>query len=282
MTGPHNESMLDAKLQAIERLIAEDAGARGIGPLVQWGQLGAAARALLHAPRVVIVCGFFIPPAMAGETDGPPGALALHQALAALGSEVVQLTDARNRPLLAALGLTPLYTTWAEVLATGSPTHLVGVERPGRAADGRYYNMRGLDISPFTEPLDEPFLEAARNGMVTVGIADGGNEIGMGRVADLVRRYVPQGQRIASVVPADHLIVAGVSNWGCYGLVGALSLLSGRDLLPSAAAAADAVTRIVAAGAVDGQSWRSEATVDGLPLAKSLSVLEHIRRCIGA
>lgn len=267
-------------MQAIERLIAEDAGGRGIGPLVQWGQLGAAARALLHAPRVVIVSGFFIPAAMAGETDGPPGALALQQALAALGSEVVQLTDARNRPLLAALAVRPLYTAWAEVLAGGSPTHLLGVERPGRAADGRYYNMRGLDISATTEPLDEPFLAAGRDGRVTVGIADGGNEIGMGCVADLVRRHVPQGQRIASVVPADHLIVAGVSNWGCYGLAGALSLLSGRDLLPSAQAAADAVTRIVAAGAVDGQTWRNEATVDGLPLAKSLSVLESIRRCI--
>ena len=37
--------------------------------------------------------------------------------------------------------------------------------------------------------------------------------------------------RIASVVRVDHLVVAGTSNWGAYGIVAGLERLTGRLLL---------------------------------------------------
>jgi hypothetical protein len=271
-------------IQELERLVAQDPGRRGIGALVQPGHLAAAARALLGvgrgAGRVLIAGGFYVVEAGAGETDGPPGVKALGQALDRLGAQPLYVTDALNRPLFESLGLAPLHEHAPGLLAGLAPAALVAIERVGRAADGRYYNMRARDISAVTAPLDDLFLEAATLGLPTVGIGDGGNEIGMGRVTALVRQRVPAGDRIACVVPTEHLIVAGVSNWGAWGLTGALGVLAGRDLLPSAAEVRADLRALLAAGAVDGVTRRPEPTVDGLPLDASLAVLEAIRAVV--
>jgi UDP-N-acetylmuramoylalanine--D-glutamate ligase len=63
--------------------------------------------------------------------------------------------------------------------------------------------------------------------------------------------------------------------------VGALSVLEGRDLLPSVAECDSALRRLVEiGGAVDGVTHRREPTVDGLELSVSLRMLESIRRQI--
>jgi D-glutamate cyclase-like, C-terminal len=267
------------RFSAIERIIAEDPRQRGIARLVQWGSLEAAARVLAPAQRVGIVSGFFLLVPQRGETDGPPGARAIGHALQALGAETAYITDAPNAPLFEALGLT--VTPYAPDLPQRlGLTHLLATERPGRAADGHYYSMSGRDVTPFTEPIDELFLRAPALGIPTVAIGDGGNEIGMGNVRALVERDVPNGATIASVVPVDHLIVAGVSNFGAYGLVAALSLLAGRDLLPSAEQAAGDVHACVAAGGCCGHTFRNEPLVDGLPLEATLEMLARLRACL--
>jgi hypothetical protein len=85
----------------------------------------------------------------------------------------------------------------------------------------------------------------------------------------LIAREVPHGDTIACVTSCDHLVVAGVSNWGAYGLMAALAVVRpdwAPRLSPSLTAARDlAVTRAVVerASAVDGVTARREATVDG-------------------
>ncbi|HEX9843137.1 MAG TPA: DUF4392 domain-containing protein [bacterium] len=267
------------RIGAIERIIAEDPRERGIAKLVQWGALEAAAHRLLSAGRVGIVSGFFLPVPQRGETDGPPGAKAIGEALQALGATAVYITDAPNAPLFEALGLA--VTRYAAgLLDTLALTHLLATERPGRAADGHYYSMSGRDLTPHTAPIDELFLQAPAHHIPTVAIGDGGNEIGMGNVQALVHRDVPNGERIASIVRADHLIVAGVSNFGAYGLVAALSVLAGRDLLPSAEQAQGDVLACVAAGACCGHTFRNEPLVDGLPLEATGAMVERLRACL--
>jgi hypothetical protein len=267
---------LDA-VSRIERIVARDPARRGIANLVQWGALGAAARLLWGTRHAGIISGFFLPGPGTGETDGPPGAKALGLALEKLGAHVVYLTDTWNAPLFAALGLDRIEVYRPRMLAGLGVTHLVSIERAGRAQDGRYYSMAARDISEFTAPLDELFLEARMLHMATIAIGDGGNEIGMGNVRERVRSDVPHGEKIACVVECDRLVVAGVSNWGAYGLVGALSVLAGRDLLPSAAQAEEDIRALVRAGAADGQTFRNEPTVDSQSLADNLALLEEIR-----
>ena len=70
-------------------------------------------------------------------------------------------------------------------------------------------------------------FSAKKSGKITtIGIGDGGNEIGMGKVHQQVIEHIQNGQNIASTVATDHLVTAGVSNWGGSALVAALRILN--------------------------------------------------------
>jgi hypothetical protein len=198
----------------------------------------------------------------------------------------------------------------ASMLARLRPTHLVAVERPGRTARGQYLSMRGHDVTPWNRPIDELFVLAMRAAAVrsggrrprsdgdfprgsdratghgsrrrtvrpvTIGVGDGGNEIGMGNVrARLVRKRSPLAS-IASVVRVHHLVVGGTSNWGAYGLVAALAREVGRDLLHAPSLEARLIDACVRAGAIDGITRQAEPTVDGLDVSAHAAVVELLR-----
>src|SRR5579863_1095463 len=126
---------------ALEQIAARDPGQRGIANLVQWGALAAAARALWGTRHAGIVSGFYLPIPKVGETDGPPGAKAIGRALEKLGASVVYVTDQWNAPLFVALGLDRVWVYRPGMLNELGVTHLVSLERPVSAADGRNYSM---------------------------------------------------------------------------------------------------------------------------------------------
>ena len=105
----------------------------------------------------------------------------------------------------------------------------------------------------------------------TIGVGDGGNEIGMGRVADYaISGVVAHGESIACTVAADQLVVAGTSNWGAHALVCAMRALGCPQVEPYLEpdwhrAVLDA---IVAAGGLDGVHMTNVPTVDGLDPAR--------------
>jgi hypothetical protein len=162
------------------------------------------------------------------------------------------------------------------LLKQHAPTHLVSIERPGRTAGGDYLSARGQTVRPWNAPIDALFIGTPRR-IRTIGVGDGGNEIGMGNVRARIGRAGALARTIASVVKVDHLVVAGTSNWGAYGIVAELSALTGRPLLHSADEEEKMVQACVDAGAVDGLTKRPEATVDGLPLEAHVGMLELLR-----
>jgi len=278
----------------IDHLLALDPGRRGIASFFVRKGAVRAAEALVRSRRVLITTGFALGPGLP-ETDGPPGAASLGRALRLLGKRVSFVTDAVTVPplegALRALGekasiLTfhaPAAKAEAEarrLLASEEPSHLVSIERPGRARDGDYRSARGESVREWNAPLDALFLVPRRR-LVTVGIGDGGNEIGMGNVHARIVRGSPLGRTTASVVKVDHLVVAGTSNWGAYGVIAELSRLAGRDLLHSADDERRMVEACVAAGAVDGITRRRAPTVDGLPLDAHVGMLELLRLIAG-
>ncbi|MEX0586692.1 MAG: glutamate cyclase domain-containing protein, partial [Pirellulales bacterium] len=123
--------------------------------------------------------------------------------------------------------------------------------------------------------------------VTTIGIGDGGNEIGMGSFRwDVLRRALggePAG-RIVCRIAADHAILAGVSNWGAYALALAVCRLSERvDLAATYTTASQRrlIETIVAeTDAVDGVTKKREATVDGIALADYLATLADLRRVL--
>lgn len=277
----------------VEAVIQRDAG-RGIAPLAEAAR-GGLTRAVnmiqrSQSPVVCILTGFFIPDAdpPAPETDGPPGAVALAQLLGEAGIRTHLLTDARCAGVLklTAGSIAPVHVvddeTTAEsmraILIDEGVTHLVLVERPGPAADGETYNMRGEVISPFVTPMRR-LLEAPP--WETIAIGDGGNELGMGSLAtDLVGQTIKHGARIHCVVPCDALIVAGVSNWGAIALGAAIASRSRDVELRLVARHAELLGAAIAGGAVDGATRRREFSVDGLPEEAHAAVLAQIEAAL--
>jgi hypothetical protein len=286
---------MPAALDPVETLCALDLGGRGMTRLVVPGAMAAAAHSLARSQRVVLVTGFVARPAWAAETDGPSGTVVLGRALRRIGARVVYLADPPVAPLLDAclralseprdLVMVPAEPGAAlrmarQAVGAFAPTHLVAIERPGRAVDGGYYNLRGGSVTAVNAPLDALFLRRPP-GTVTVGVGDGGNEIGMGRVRARVVRDVPNGAKIASVVRTDHLIVAGTSNWGAWGLAAHLAMATGRALLHTAREEARLTRAMIRAGAVDGITGAARPSVDNLPVGLHQALLEILRGLVG-
>ena len=123
--------------------------------------------------------------------------------------------------------------------------------------------MRGFDIDRWTAPLSR----LTRLGLHVIGIGDGGNEIGMGRLDSIViEDVVEHGERIACMVPADELIVSGTSNWGGHALVCAMYAMGCRRAAPLLDVAwhRSVLADVARAGGLDGVTMRNTPTVDGL------------------
>jgi hypothetical protein len=255
-----------------------------------------ACRSIAETPQPVlcIVTGFFIPHAQppCGETDGPLGAIFLARALTSLGISATLITDlyclGSLKRGLDACGLgssilvkslpppmiywtNSLDVTWRHLSNRMGVTHLLALERVGPGSDGRCRNMRGLDITAQNYPAHLIFEDAARRmpPLCTIGIGDGGNEIGMGKIPpEVIARGIPHGGRIACRVPTDHLIVGGVSNWGAYALAAGVALLR-RQRLPvslfDVERERELLRIMVEQGPlVDGVTAKPTVTVDGL------------------
>jgi hypothetical protein len=299
MSQKRNEAAL--RIGAIEQAVCRDVGRRTQRLIdATSGELLAAAESLAGASSVGLITGFFVPrgDVAAPETDGPVGTALLAAALAACGVQVRIAVDtpcaAAVRAAVAAAGegavavdeialgdaaaIDRTITAWRDARVD----HAISIERCGRGLDGKPRNMRGVDISPWTASLDDLYLAG---GWTRIAVGDGGNEMGMGKLPRaLIAAEVPNGAAIASVTSCDHLIVAGVSNWGAYGLMAALALLrpdwQGK-VLPFLTAERDlAVTRatVEQAGAVDGVTARREATVDGFGPEIHGKLIEGLRR----
>jgi hypothetical protein len=121
----------------------------------------------------------------------------------------------------------------------------------------------------------------------TIGIVDGGNEIGCGNIPwSVLRQAIKQGpaERTACCVPTDATIIAGVSNWGAYALGAAVAATTG-DGNAVAAWTPDRLRAVIErmvheAGAVDGVTKVRQATVDGLPLDVELGMLDEIHSLV--
>lgn len=264
-------------------ILSEDKrGVSELRPFLPADYCDQAARYVLdHPGRVAIITGFYILTAGQHETDGPPGAIAMGNALQELGSQVTYVTDCHTAPMMrkwledrAEVVDFPIAAekesreAASQLLADLRPDLLITIERCGRNANDVYLNMLSRDITEFTARLDYLF----EHGVPSVGIGDGGNEIGMGNVAE----HIPPVDRLPdepAISTVDRLVLASVSNWGGYGLVAAISSLVGRNLLPSIEEDARLLAEMVDDGAVDGGSGQNRYYVDNFTLEENAELL---------
>lgn len=198
--------------------------------------------------------------------------------------------------------------------AEGSPPYLIALERVGpshtpsslarqpsftaavRAEfehlvptgdQDQYHTMRGRIITDKMQPAHLFFEQAvAIPGMKTLGIGDGGNEIGMGKIPwDVIRRNVPNGGLVACRVPTDYLIVAGISNWGAYGLAAGAWHLRGRmppaDLFDPEREHELLRVMVEQGPLVDGVLGRAAVSVDGIEFDRYAEPLRQMKKLLG-
>ena len=312
----------DEKLTAILATVQTDPGNRGLARdpadnlfSAHPGDFATACKSIADHPEPAldVFTGFFIPtaepPAM--ETDGPLGAVFLARALMPLGVHVSISAETTCRAALshglkAAKLSAHKLTAWdvdpdpggnlkprlvnAAPLTRGQPrvrTHYVALERVGPAADGRCYTMRGRDITDQMAPVETLFSAARFGRTKTIGIGDGGNEIGMGKIAhETIAKNVANGDQIHCRVATDYLVVAGISNWGAYALAAGVYVL--RNETPAAEVfdadrERDILEVMVSEGPlVDGVTSRQTATVDGLSWDEYAKPLLRIREILAS
>lgn len=303
----------DEKLAAILAAVQTDPGNRGLARdpddnlfTATAGDFAAACRSIYEqpVPALDLTTGFYIPTAEppAFETDGPLGCAFLLRAMPVLGYQACVLSPAEcSLAIAAALETVKGLAVWQServvpggaFLQTGNPwpgypgTHDLAIEVVGPAGDGRCYSMRGRDVTDHPRPTHHPREASDPWRVATIGIGDGGNEIGMGRVPhETVVKNIPNGHLIHCRVPTDHLIVAGVSNWGAYALAAGLFVLNGieppRDLFDPDRERAILAVMVQAGPLVDGVTGKQTATVDGLSWEDYARPLVRIREILEA
>lgn len=313
---------LDIACRGVIAPIYEAATIRQEGPLVL-----KAAETLLQRVKpgdaVFIATGWVDQPLVDpghGETDGPPGALALARALRVIcKARPIILTDAclvdgisqmaraagfqcvepenlhysitMNK--LLTLSVLPFPEDWdaaqeeaIRLFDEFLPAACIAIERGGMNEKGVIHNMAGMDTNASQAKLDAVFLLAPRRGVFTLGIGDGGNEIGMANVAASIRKFIPFGNQCAcgcggGLVPASEvnlLMPAAVSNWGVYALTAMLAAVSGRqEALPDSARAKRVLEAAAAAGFHDAIYGEVCGSVDGTPLETQLAIVQLMR-----
>lgn len=277
----------------LDEAMRYDPGNRGLLANAPANPLDRLQEALQEITGVVILTGFPVRLGLhnfTGETDGPLGAANLAFAFESIGVPVWLLTDeeaywvvnaavtrrgCKCRPLML-----PKYEAdefIAAQLDAIKPSHVLTIERPGKARDGHYHNMRGGIIDAMFVDASS-IIEAARErGITTISIGDGGNEIGMGALAETIEKYVPHGDAICAREVADIALISGVSNWWGWGVSALLSRMYGINLLPSDDMERGMLHEMVLAGSVDGCTKKPEETVDNLPMEVHMGVLSNVR-----
>jgi len=256
-------------------------GMKTVQPHLEPGYCLRAAQLLRHCKGNIFI-GTGFPVVDTFETDGPVGSIALYESLDALGANPIIVC---GKPISEALS--DKYRVHEirvgdndqreqealDALEKYQPEAIISIERPGQAADGGYYNMRGESISPRTACFDT-FLNLSQ--CPTIAVGDGGNEIGMGNVIEALKGL----NIVPCTTTCDELIVADVSNWGAYGIISFLSIWNERDLLKEIKPL-DILKYISSLGSVDGVTRINQLTEDGLAVTEGESVLLELRQACG-
>lgn len=267
---------------------------------------------------VIITSGFRIPPRYIQETDGPPGVAALARILSLnFNAKPLILIEEESKEIftsaLTGIGMNVTEDTneffnklgnvlikpfpkekekaneeSQKILDKYKPSLLISIEKAGRNDKGEYHTMRGFNISAQHIKIEALVERAKEQGILTIGIGDGGNEVGMGNIKTTVEEYVPNAKMcqcpckggIAAESKVDILVVAAVSNWGAYGIEACISCLTNKVNMHTPELEDSVLKNIIRAGAIDGVTGKNEPSVDGIPEQFHLAIISMLNKII--
>ncbi len=236
-----------------------------------------------------------------GETDGPIGAATIGRALAigfnarmvvltedtmigvttaacrAAGLNVMTEEDLRRAPrpphktnhycviIPFPIDDAAATTETTRLFDAYKPKALIAIEKNGPNKEGRYSMVNGADNSDCVAKAAKLFDEAKKREVLTIGIGDRGNEIGLGTIGDVPRKILPFGEKATDTTVVDVVVTAAVSNWGASGIAAVLaSMLNNPDVMHDTATETRMLHRSIDAGGVDGFNCRPVPITDGM------------------
>ncbi len=267
---------------------------------------------------VYIFTGFVLLPHKKPETDGICGALQLARAMveaydalpvlivpedsvrAAVNMAPVvglhsylSIEEARDLPFSVAIvtftkDASAAPAQAAALLASELPSMAISTEAPGANAVGAYHNAAGVGITELEAKSDILWNLLRKRGVPTLAIGDLGNEIGMGAIADHIRRYIPRaaenscvcgcGGGLLAASTADAIVTATVSDWGAYAVCAALAYLHDNlNISPEPEMVRAAITTASRSGMVD-MTGRLTPGVDGFDVDFNVLVAAIMHR----
>jgi hypothetical protein len=268
---------------------------------------------------IVITTGVYIPQYVPkGETDGPPGAASLARALdiafnarsiilceeqvveamratcTGIGLPSNRIEQVKRQPHSVLVKGFPVDEHRAEheaekIFAEANPTAIISVENLGKNAKGEYHSVTGVNVTPYAAKVDILFERANSENVFTLGIGDGGNEIGFGTIYEAARQIVPNGVvckcpcqgGIVTTTATTALVAASTSNWGAYGVAACLSaLFENPEILHDRASEMRMLQLCAQAGAIDGVTSLQTPSVDGVSGVGSAHIVELLEMLV--
>ena len=269
--------------------------------------------------HVILATGAGGPPWLpAGETDGPLGVAALGRALSiGFGIRPVFLTESQSVDSLSAVVMAAgLPVVGEEVAASRQgaavilecpkedpkaqaqarrliedlrPAAVLACEKLAPNAKGEFHSVLGVNVTAQHARIQHLFDLAKQKGILSIGFADGGNEVGCGLIYEDTRTIMEAGARckcpcgdgMATVVATDVLVMAAVSNWGAYGACAVLAyLLRNPDLVHDPDTEYRMLDANARKGGVDGVSGFPIMKVDGISVEVNQGLVRQLREMV--
>ena len=167
---------------------------------------------------------------------------------------------------------------------------MVFIEKTGPNAKGVHHSIMGTAKNPDETGHAFHLAAAAKaRDIVTIGVGDGGNEIGNGLIYDAARQIQPYGltcqcpctDGVVTVTATDVLVSASISNWGAYGIAAQLAYeLKNPDCFQSEEMEDFMLRQCVAAGGTDGAYAAQVLYVDGTSARTQRALVAMLREII--
>jgi hypothetical protein len=266
----------------------------GISPWLEWGEtdgptgIASLARALSY--------GLGARPVYVGNEKelGPVIASGVAAGITVLDKEAVEVYRRKNTALSVPfpLGEEGAKEKALEIMDEFKPAAVIGVEKHAPNPVGVWHSAAGQAISGKTQPHVHHIVdEAHKRGAFTVGIGDGGNEIGFGLIREEANEIYKQaygktcmcgcGGGEATATATDVLISAAVSNWGAYGVAAVLAyVLQDPVVLQDADTERRMVEAMVQEGAVAAGMHASVPWVDGTSPAVQQAIVTILQEIV--
>jgi hypothetical protein len=267
----------------------------GISPWLEWGETDSPTGIASLARSLSF--GLGARPVYVGNEKelGPVIAAGVAAGITVLDKEAIEVYKRKNTALSIPfpLGEKGAKEKALEILDEFKPTAVLGVEKHAPNSVGVWHSAAGQAISGDTQPHVHHIVEEGKKrGAFTVGIGDGGNEIGYGLIREEANAIYERsfgvscqcgcGGGEATACATDVLISTSVSNWGAYGVSAMLAyMLEDPFILQDAETERRMVEAMAQAGAVEAMTALSIPEVDGTSLEVQQAVITMMHGVVG-